>query len=252
MPTNMIQRLVSPTRKFFFENVASQAQPAVIEGAMADWNCRKWTDTYLVEKLKNRRFQVNQTVDGRFGIRSMRPRPGETAITCTLGAFLKLIEAAPDESTGELREDVNFVPFLDASLVRSVNFWFSQRNSRIPLHWDSRDNILAQVRGSKSVKLYAPEQASNLYPGLEGEQWASQIDMDAFDLTQYPKFREAKVAAELTLEEGEMLYIPRRWWHHIITLSEMSLSINYWYDEHLPQASTAVDEQKAVRAAGPS
>jgi len=238
----MIQRLTSPTREFFFEKVVSPAQPAIIENAMTEWKCRKWTDTYLAERLKNRKFRVNQTSNGRFGIRSMRPRPGETAISCTLKEFLELIETTPDfvhymeqvtidESAGALREDVDFVPFLDASRVRSVNFWFSQRESRIPLHWDSRDNILAQVRGRKSVRLYAPEQADNLYPGLEGEQWASQIDMDAPDLTMFPKFRQATAAAELILDEGEMLYIPRRWWHHIITLSHLSLSINYWYEE---------------------
>lgn len=238
----MIQRVVSPTRSFFSENVVSRRQPAVIMGAMTDWHSQNWSDTYLAERLKDKKFRVNQTRDGRFGIRSTRPRPGETAMTCTFSEFLRLIEAAPDcvhymeqvtidESTGGLREEVDFVDFLDASLVASVNFWYSQKESRIPLHWDSRDNILAQVRGSKSVKLYSPDETEKLYPGLEGEQWASQIDMDAPDLDRYPRFQEAQVAAELTLHEGEMLYIPRRWWHHIITLSELSLSINYWYNE---------------------
>jgi ribosomal protein L16 Arg81 hydroxylase len=119
---------------------------------------------------------------------------------------------------------------MDASLLKSMNLWYSQRESRIPLHWDTRDNVLAQVRGAKSVKLYAPDQSENLYPGLEGEMWASQVDMDAPDLRKHPKFTSAKVAAELTLREGEMLYIPRCWWHHIITVSEVSLSVNYWFD----------------------
>ena len=237
----MIQHLVSPTRRLFAEKVVSPAQPALIKGAMTDWNCLKWTDTYLAQQLRDQKFRVNQNSDGRFGIRSTRPRPGERAIMCTFSEFLRLMEDAPDcvhymeqvplnESTQRLREEVDFVAFLDTSLVASVNLWYSQKDSRIPLHWDSRDNILAQVRGSKSVKLYSPEQTENLYPGLEGEQWASEIDMDAPDLNRYPGFREATMAAELTLHEGEMLYIPRRWWHHIITLSDVSLSLNYWYE----------------------
>jgi Cupin-like domain len=241
----MIQRLINPTREAFYETAILPAQPAFICGAMKDWPCHHWNDSSLAEKLADRRFRVNQTKTGKFGIYSMRSRPGETMRQLTFQELLQSIEQEPgmvhymeqvplNASCGSLWDDVRYFDCVEASLAESVNLWYSQKDSRIPLHWDSRDNILAQVKGHKSVVLYAPDQTDNLYPGLDGAQWASQVDMDEPDPQKHPAFAQARVAAKFVLNEGEALYLPRHWWHHIITLSDRAVSINYWYDKSMP------------------
>ena len=34
--------------------------------------------------------------------------------------------------------------------------------------------------------------------------------------------------ATVTLEEGEVLFVPKHWWHDVLTLSPLALSVNHW------------------------
>ena len=35
-------------------------------------------------------------------------------------------------------------------------------------------------------------------------------------------------ALTVTLEEGEVLFVPKHWWHDVLTLSPLALSVNHW------------------------
>ena len=47
------------------------------------------------------------------------------------------------------------------------------------------------------------------------------------DATEYPLFANA-VYAEVLLEPGEMLYIPRRWWHWV-TSYDRNIALSIWH-----------------------
>jgi len=134
-----------------------------------------------------------------------------------------------DETFPELVEDVEYVNFIEAKTIRNTNLWLSQRGSRIPLHFDTFDNLLAQVRGTKRVKLLTPQQTAYLYPGVDGAEFASKVDPERPDLSNYPLFRMAKLHSECLLHAGDILYIPAYWWHYVTTESDVSLSLNFWY-----------------------
>ena len=55
----------------------------------------------------------------------------------------------------------------------------------------------------------------------------SQVDVENPDLAKFPKFAEAPWM-ECTLQEGEMLYMPPRFWHHVRSLST-SFSVSFWW-----------------------
>ena len=48
---------------------------------------------------------------------------------------------------------------------------------------------------------------------------------------KFPEFFENAKYIEVELKEGEMLFIPKLWWHHVRTL-ENSIALNFWF-QHL-------------------
>ena len=56
---------------------------------------------------------------------------------------------------------------------------------------------------------------------------AVQVDVLRPDMRVHGKIADVP-AWECTLGPGEMLYIPRKWWHFVAS-SSASLSISYWW-----------------------
>ena len=85
-------------------------------------------------------------------------------------------------------------------------------------HYDTLDNVLCQIVGSKRVVLFPPSEYNNLY--MSGSS-SAVINLDAPDLVRYPRFIQAcKAAQEVVLHPGDMLFFPAMWFHHITTLEE--------------------------------
>lgn len=66
--------------------------------------------------------------------------------------------------------------------------------------------------------------------------------MDIEDETQkliYPEFFEHAKYLEIELVRGEMLFIPKLWWHHVRTV-ENSIAVNFWF-QHLGSEKLKLD-----------
>jgi hypothetical protein len=101
----------------------------------------------------------------------------------------------------------------------SAGLMIGPKNATIGLHQDFLHShaYLAQIVGQKKCVLFSPEDSAALYGG--------KVDIDAPDLDQFPLFRKA-TAYECTLEPGELLFLPSRWWHYVVSL-EKSITVNY-------------------------
>lgn len=88
------------------------------------------------------------------------------------------------------------------------------------------------------IRLYDSKYQEELYPFCKEESIldnTSRVDVDRLfsgspgDLhEQFPKFRNAAYV-EAIVQEGDMLYIPPKWWHFVKSLST-SFSVSFWWD----------------------
>ncbi|WP_126225067.1 JmjC domain-containing protein [Burkholderia ambifaria] len=79
-------------------------------------------------------------------------------------------------------------------------------------HWDSRDVFAVQLKGRKRWVVYAPSFEAPLY------MHQSKFLEDKFPCPSDPYM-------DFVLEEGDIFYIPRGWWHNVTPLGEPTVHL---------------------------
>ena len=85
----------------------------------------------------------------------------------------------------KLKDDLRIPPVFSVKQKFSSVFRMSSPGVQLWTHYDVMDNILIEVKGSKRVVLFPPNQALNLY--LKGDK-SLVTEIDDTDLSLYPKF----------------------------------------------------------------
>jgi hypothetical protein len=90
-----------------------------------------------------------------------------------------------------------------------INLYAGWRTSHgFDLHWDDHDVFILQVAGRKRWRVYAPTRPHPI----------------ANDIEPAPKPNDEPLWED-TLEDGDLLYIPRGWWHVAFPLDEPTLHL---------------------------
>ena len=113
-----------------------------------------------------------------------------------------------------------------------VNAWFGPGHTVSPLHHDPCHNLLAQVVGSKHIRIFHPKYSARLYPSPGLLRNTSLVDVERPDAEAHPAFMGTP-CWECVLEEGEMLYIPPFFWHWV-KAREVSFSVSFWWNRQSP------------------
>lgn len=141
--------------------------------------------------------------------------------------------------------------FDDTHALDAVNIWIGNHLSQTSLHKDPYENFYAQVAGSKRFVLLPPNhlwllrerefaRARYVREGagfrIERERepplrqaWAT-VDPDT---TEDARFRRLAQPLYVTLDAGDILYLPSLWFHKVTQRGDhegKSISINWWYD----------------------
>ena len=114
-----------------------------------------------------------------------------------------------DRAVANLSENV--AAFLSASRATTVLFASFGRVPGFSVHWDSRDVYALQVEGEKYWRIFSPSHAAPLNRG---------------DLHQPGSGVPGPLFWEGTLQRGDMLYIPRGWWHEVTAGDSPTLHLN--------------------------
>jgi hypothetical protein len=110
--------------------------------------------------------------------------------------------------------------------------FLSASGARTRLHLDPwcSDAVLCQLSGRKQLVLYAPDALEFL------SDESGLVDLDAPDISRFPRFDLRPPDITDVLEPGETLYIPSGWLHHVVTLtSSISLTWNFVHSVHAPR-----------------
>ena len=148
------------------------------------------------------------------------------------------------------REDFEALGFrypecFEGKTFEMPRLWFGPRGSMTPLHYDSRDNLICQYIGTKHLTLYPPSQIRWLYTRGFAPAWSRVVDPRRPNLDKFPLFTRAR-AVEVTLTEGEMLYLPARWSHFVVNL-DVSLMVNFWPEHTHAQQTRIAFKHQAFR-----
>ena len=143
------------------------------------------------------------------------------------------IQSAPiaEYLPGLARDTV--LDLVDATVAPRI--WIGNRVT-VQTHFDLSENIACVVAGRRRFTLFPPEQTPNLYPGpfeltLAGPP-VSMVRLDEPDFDKYPRFREAlDYALVAELEPGDAIFIPYFWWHHVRTLEDLNVLVNFWWND---------------------
>jgi len=119
-----------------------------------------------------------------------------------------------------------------------INFWLNGGGGvTTQLHYDHRDNLLLQIRGTKSFVLFPPSQTPYMYACTENCS-SSLFDaksighhvstVNFLQIEKYPLLADAD-GFHGELHEGDVLLIPKLWWHLITSHGEPNLMVNVWF-----------------------
>jgi ribosomal protein L16 Arg81 hydroxylase len=122
-----------------------------------------------------------------------------------------------------------------AQRAQPMRLWVSVRGSVSPLHFDAAGSFLCQLRGRKRTILFPPQASLALYPYPIGHPLYRRSRVDLYEEHAqrdrwFPRFGAGvALAREVWLEEGDVLLIPPLWWHHVETVSSLSVSVGARY-----------------------
>ena len=155
--------------------------------------------------------------------------------------------------------DIAFARIALEEQADAINLWIGNDRSVTGLHKDNYENIYVQVRGQKHFVLLPPiempctneqllpkaryrpvEDRSSMLPedltfdAGEDDTQVPVATWDPDDPLRWPsKYSHLSTPLRITLNEGDLLYLPAMWYHKVSQSSGVegfACAVNYWYD----------------------
>ncbi|XP_038143733.1 lysine-specific demethylase 8 isoform X1 [Cyprinodon tularosa] len=241
-----VPRIKCPSLESFSANHLLPLKPVILEGIIDHWpafNKHPWSIEYL------RSVAGCRTVPVEVGSRYTDEDWSQTLLTVNEFIDKYILNKVGVSESGhkavgylaqhqlfdqipELKEDIRIPDYCclgegDEDDI-TVNAWFGPQGTVSPLHQDPQQNFLAQVVGSKYIRLYSPEDTAKLYPhDSQLLHNTSQVEVENPDAERFPEFVKAPYQ-ECVLQPGDVLFIPVKHWHYVRSL-EVSFSVSFWW-----------------------
>ncbi|MEM9388751.1 MAG: cupin-like domain-containing protein [Pseudomonadota bacterium] len=258
-----VPRLADVSPRRFHEEIVPASQPVVLEQAAAHWALVRHAQhdhaacaDYLRKRATAHRattFVAPASAHGRFGYTDDLGGLNFDRLAWTLAHILNTL-VSPAQDTAHYAGALplgKYFPALSGELPWSVSdsipsaqpfLWIGGR-CRVGAHYDSPHNLACVAAGRRRFTLFPTDQVANLYVGpidfTPAGQAMSLVDFHSPDWQRYPRFRDAcQHALVADLAPGDVLFIPAMWWHHVESLDDFNVLVNYWW----PAGDPCVDD----------
>lgn len=227
--------------------LAHVAAPVVITGALTSWPATHWTPSFLAAEFGGARVRARfHTAQAN----AVEPETEGLELELTLREFCAWLDSGACSTVPALAGlphgcsgyvSYHRVPdvfglnprVLGAFCWRALGldveaeagtFWLGSCGAHTPLHQDAYGaNCVAQLYGTKRWVLFPPSASPALRPTRVPYEESS-----VFSAATQAEQLAAPGRLELDLCAGELLVVPKHWWHSVVTVSQSSVSVNQW------------------------
>lgn len=215
----------------FFDRYYAANVPLVIDRYVAHWPAaQRWTLDYLEQRFGDREveIQANRSAEAAYEINSyqlkqrMALREFVAIVRKGAGNDYYMTANNAGHNAAALAGLADDVLPLDELLAPTPAgdlpgmLWLGPAGTITHLHHDLTNNLMVQVVGRKVVKLISALDTGKLYNHKHVYSAVTDLDQPIDDAA-YPLFKDATIFT-VTLNPGDVLFIPIGWWHHVRSL----------------------------------
>jgi hypothetical protein len=232
-PVSSVERRSNLSYEEFVRDYASVGKPVIITDAMKDWKAMsKWTTDFFRSEYGSTSFLVTD-------VRTQTP------VDMTVAEYLDRMSAGNCENflyMRSLRIALNPKLYKDYKIPIYFPDWLQRlpqkllikyrldlydlyigaKDTSIGIHYDTLDAPawVSLINGRKKIVLFTPD----FTPDPKDIVSYGKDETFNGDVEKFPLYAQAN-PVEVTLEPGEIIYIPPKWWHLVKNL-ENSISLN--------------------------
>ena len=242
--------------RIFLKEYVQNSKPLVLESECTDV-ASKWTNEYLTQTTQDG-LEVDidiapPSTSGLFA--DTKEDRARLAIEEKVVPFVTLLDGSckpsPDHYIYLQQQSWPFdivFPNLSKDLKSCSSFllremsncflakilWLGCSPTRSQLHFDRKDNFICQMCGKKEILLFAPEDTGFLYqkePCNEDDLFNNRFSSINPNMSpksfkeKYPHTSKAS-ATRIILNPGDVLFVPKLWWHLVSSTPDHTRSIN--------------------------
>ncbi|XP_065648849.1 uncharacterized protein LOC100207979 isoform X3 [Hydra vulgaris] len=242
-----------PNAQDFFKDYVKPGRPFLLKkGAVNQPAFKLWSDDYM----KSFPEAATEQVACEPNLKEIREAQGfYTSMLDFINRYHKeeiyMVSKVPDY----LQKDILMPPPLRCNNTRKLMLdhvtWMSSGGTKSVLHNDDLDNINCLFRGTKELLFINPVKYGKKVPIDRPRGGYSSLDVDKVNFTKYPALREVEYI-HCTMEEGDCLFIPWRWYHQVNSISNknsQNIAVNIWFthdDQHIPEQCDVDDGKTSI------
>lgn len=225
-----IETVDTISKKDFENNYMKPRKPLVIKNLYKGQPLlEKWTFDFFKETMGHHEIGLFDSAEQYTG-QSFKYPPIKMKFAEYIDLILKgptslrIFLFNPFKLKPDLKKDFHMPDITDKMINLSFMFFGGQSSvTRIHYDMDMSHVFLTHLAGRKRVVLFPPDESELLYKLPFTVH--SPIDIDHPDYESYPALNYVR-GHECIIQNGETLFIPSGWWHHIEYL-DAGFSVNY-------------------------